>query len=311
MSMPERLACSGLMYSSVPTIEPNWVNSVRSVSRWSVALAMPKSITLGTGLPSIPVTRTFDGLISRWMIPFWCACWIAWQTGTNSSSRSRGESRASSQYWVIGMPLISSMTKNGRPLSVAPASSTRAILGCSIIASACRSASKRARTWAESMPGLITFRATRRRTGWSCSAMNTAPIPPSPICWSSRYGPICDPGPSASGGRAAGWSGIDHGASRVASSDDGGGSASVSEPEAFEPPAGPPLRSGGLGPFAGRRGCRRPGNHGAAVARAPACARRVVRRRGPAKAGRHRTPDPDRPPGPRRTAAPPRRGRSP
>ncbi len=24
------------------------------------------------------------------MIPFWCACWTAWQTGTNSSSRSRG-----------------------------------------------------------------------------------------------------------------------------------------------------------------------------------------------------------------------------
>ena len=24
------------------------------------------------------------------MIPFWWACWIAWQTGTNSSSRSRG-----------------------------------------------------------------------------------------------------------------------------------------------------------------------------------------------------------------------------
>ena len=28
--------------------------------------------------------------MSRWMIPFWWACWIAWQTGTNSSSRSRG-----------------------------------------------------------------------------------------------------------------------------------------------------------------------------------------------------------------------------
>ena len=28
------------------------VNSVRSVSRWPIALATPKSITLGTGLPS-------------------------------------------------------------------------------------------------------------------------------------------------------------------------------------------------------------------------------------------------------------------
>ena len=91
-------ACSGLMYSSVPTRAPNWVNSVRSVSRWSIALATPKSITLGTGLPSYSVTSTFDGLMSRWMIPFWCACWIAWQTGTNSSSRSRGVSWLSSQY---------------------------------------------------------------------------------------------------------------------------------------------------------------------------------------------------------------------
>ena len=28
--------------------------------------------------------------MSRWIMPFWWACWIAWQTGTKSSSRSRG-----------------------------------------------------------------------------------------------------------------------------------------------------------------------------------------------------------------------------
>ena len=33
-----------------------------------------------------------DGLMSRWMIPFWWACCTAWQTGTNSSSRCRGVS---------------------------------------------------------------------------------------------------------------------------------------------------------------------------------------------------------------------------
>ena len=59
----------------------NWLKAVKtvlSVSRWSVvALAMPKSITLGTGAPSCNVTRMFDGLMSRWMIPFWWACWIA------------------------------------------------------------------------------------------------------------------------------------------------------------------------------------------------------------------------------------------
>ena len=39
------------------------------------------------------------------------------------------------------------MTKYGRPASVVPASRTRAMLTWSIIASACRSASKRAMTW--------------------------------------------------------------------------------------------------------------------------------------------------------------------
>ena len=39
------------------------------------------------------------------MIPFWWACWIAWQTGTNSSSRSRRVSWLSSQYLVIGHAL--------------------------------------------------------------------------------------------------------------------------------------------------------------------------------------------------------------
>ena len=28
--------------------------------------------------------------MSRWMIPFWCACWMAWQTWMNRSSRSLG-----------------------------------------------------------------------------------------------------------------------------------------------------------------------------------------------------------------------------
>ena len=64
---------------------------------------------------------TLDGLMSRWMIPFWWACWIAWQTGTNSSSRSRGVRWLSSQYLVIGTPWTSSMTKYGRPFSVVAA----------------------------------------------------------------------------------------------------------------------------------------------------------------------------------------------
>ena len=88
------------------------------------------------------------------MMPFWWACWTAWQTGTNSSSRCRGVRWCSSQYWVIGTPLTSSMTKYGRPAAVVPASRTLAMLGWSIRARACRSASKRASTCLESMPGL-------------------------------------------------------------------------------------------------------------------------------------------------------------
>jgi hypothetical protein len=45
----------------------NAVKRVFSVRRPSVALAMPKSITLGTGTPSWSVTRMLEGLMSRWI----------------------------------------------------------------------------------------------------------------------------------------------------------------------------------------------------------------------------------------------------
>ena len=81
-------ACSGLMYAGVPIIWPYEVNRVFSVSLCSVALATPKSMILTTGVPSLSVTITFDGLMSRWMTPLWCACWMAWHTETKSLSRS-------------------------------------------------------------------------------------------------------------------------------------------------------------------------------------------------------------------------------
>src|SRR4029453_12676268 len=90
-------ACSGDMYSSVPMIAPNPVTRVLSVRACPAALATPKSITLGAGPPSQGATRTLEGLRSRWMTPFWCACCTARQTGTNSPSRSRGVSRRSAQ----------------------------------------------------------------------------------------------------------------------------------------------------------------------------------------------------------------------
>ena len=84
------------MYAGVPTIAPVSAR-LRSVSFCSVALATPKSITLGVGRPSTSVTSTLPGLRSRWMIPFWWACCTAWQTATNSSSRARTGSRCRSQ----------------------------------------------------------------------------------------------------------------------------------------------------------------------------------------------------------------------
>ena len=51
----------------------NWPTSVcgpRSVSERVVALATPKSMIFGTGRPSRMATRTFEGLMSRWITPF-------------------------------------------------------------------------------------------------------------------------------------------------------------------------------------------------------------------------------------------------
>ncbi len=52
------------------------------------------------------------------------------------------------------------------------------MLGWSIIAKACASASKRAITAFVSMPGLMIFRATLRRIGACCSATKDDPHTP-------------------------------------------------------------------------------------------------------------------------------------
>ena len=62
MSSPLISACSGLMYSGVPMKLPNSVKSVCSVSCCVVALAMPKSMTFGTGLPSCTRDEDVRGL---------------------------------------------------------------------------------------------------------------------------------------------------------------------------------------------------------------------------------------------------------
>ena len=71
------------------------------------------------------------------------------------------------------------------------------MLGWSIRARACRSASNRAMTCRESIPALMSLTATSRLTGSVCWAIQTVPMPPSPICSSSLYGPMTAPGASA------------------------------------------------------------------------------------------------------------------
>ena len=66
-------ACSGLIYSGVPSRWLSSVNSVRSVNGWLMALATPKSMILGIALSPSVETRILDGLMSRWIMPFWCA----------------------------------------------------------------------------------------------------------------------------------------------------------------------------------------------------------------------------------------------
>ena len=194
------------MYSGVPIHWPSSVKRVRSVSRCAVALATPKSMILGTGRPSSTATRMFDGLMSRWMMPFWWACCTPSQTCMKSFNRSPVLRRWTSLYSVSGTPLTYSMTKKGRPSSVDPASKALAMLGWFMRANACRSDSKRANTSFVSIPHLMSLKATLRRTGRSCSASHTSPMPPSPSLCRSRKLPIRSGGRLCSNGSVADWS---------------------------------------------------------------------------------------------------------
>ena len=78
----------------------------------SIRLARPKSVILGT--PS-EVYKTLVGLRSRWMIPAWCATWMARARVTiNSAAWLPGwgvPARRSSRL----PPSSSSSDTNGRP----------------------------------------------------------------------------------------------------------------------------------------------------------------------------------------------------
>jgi hypothetical protein len=87
----------------------------------------------------------FEGLMSRWMMPFWWACWMAWQTLDEEFEPFRvgvglvavlGDRDAADQFHhEVGPPAV-----GGAGVE------TLAMFGWSISASAWRSASKRATT---------------------------------------------------------------------------------------------------------------------------------------------------------------------
>ena len=138
------------------------------------------------------------------MIPFWCACCTAWQTADEQLQplprgqvvvvAELGDRHALDQFHDEVRPAASRWRRRRRPWR------------CSGGPSAPGPAA-RPRTGPPpagvSMPGLITFRATCRRTGCCCSATNTSPIPPSPICSISLYGPMIVPGVLGRGLRTA------------------------------------------------------------------------------------------------------------
>jgi thiazole synthase len=136
----------------------------------SAAFAMPKSMMRGIGRPSTSETRMFEGFRSRCTTPFACACCTARHTSPKRSIRASTSSSWRSAKVVIAVPGTSSMAKYATPSSVVPASKMRAMFGWSMTASACRSASKRARAEALLRPPCTTLSATSRRTGSDCSA---------------------------------------------------------------------------------------------------------------------------------------------
>ena len=123
-------------------MSPSWESCVASTSV-SVMRASPKSriLTVGTGGPlsdidgdepvgaSSSTTRMFDGLMSRWITPRWCAWATARQIVAKRRSRSRSWAREgrsppirSRTYLSSGSPRTSSIVKKESPSSVRPAS---------------------------------------------------------------------------------------------------------------------------------------------------------------------------------------------
>jgi hypothetical protein len=78
----------------------------RHVCAWASFRIMPRACA-----SPLPWERRREQIASYLPQSFSVLGWIAWHTGTNSSSRSFGVNLWASQYSVMGTPLTSSMTK--------------------------------------------------------------------------------------------------------------------------------------------------------------------------------------------------------
>ena len=114
---PESMACSGGMYSAVPTTVPVCVSD--RFAAGSFRRASPRSATFTTPSAS---RRMFPGLTSRWTIP-WAWAYssprAAWRMRSIASAAGSGPRSATSD--ARSRPVTSSITRNG-PTSASSAS---------------------------------------------------------------------------------------------------------------------------------------------------------------------------------------------
>jgi len=122
--------------------------------------------------------------MSRWMMPFWCACWIASQTWANSAKTSAG--RQGMLVAIFGdLETLHQLHHKIRPPAFGRAG-IEDVGDVSDVPSAPAPAvrpQKRAITLLVSMPGLISLSATRRTTGSRCLARKNHPA--------ATFPPIC------------------------------------------------------------------------------------------------------------------------
>ena len=180
-------ACSGDMYSGEPSMVPVRVRPASPVSlACSIfTLAMPKSSSLITTLPSSPLARNrLAGLISRCTTP--AACALASPTQACATMRSASSPLTTPMRRTsccTSSPSMNSMAMYGQPVVASvPVSSTWQMCCVAIAPAAFASRWKRPTRPASRVtsPVEITFTATRRPVP-ACIASYTAPIPPAPI----------------------------------------------------------------------------------------------------------------------------------